>query len=102
MPPIQAELGYGNAVHHVMRVIAEHTQRKGSLPTPREINDLLTSDFFLPFANKPAHKEMRENARKLVFQYVNDHQDRAAADLGDRATRSSCTCRAWSSADAPT
>ena len=23
MPPIQAELGYGNAVHHVMRVIAE-------------------------------------------------------------------------------
>lgn len=75
MPPIQAELGYGNAVHHVMRVLAEHTQRKGSLPTPREINDLLTSDFFLPFANKAAHKEMRENARKLVFRYVNLHQD---------------------------
>ena len=75
MPPIQAELGYGNAVHHVMRVIAEHTQRKGALPTPREINDLLTSDFYLPFANKAAHKEMRENARKLVFRYVNHHQD---------------------------
>jgi DNA helicase-2/ATP-dependent DNA helicase PcrA len=75
MPPIQAELGYGNAVHHVMRVIAEHTQQKGGLPTPREINDLLTSDFFLPFANKAAHKEMRENARKLVFQYVNLHKD---------------------------
>lgn len=75
MPPIQAELGYGNAVHHVMRVIAEHTQRKGSLPTPREINDLLTSDFYLPFANKAAHKQMRENARKLVFRYVNEHQE---------------------------
>lgn len=77
MPPIQAELGYGNAVHHVMRVIAEHTQRKGSLPTPREINDLLTSDFYLPFANKAAHKQMRENARKLVFRYVNVEEHRS-------------------------
>jgi len=75
MPPIQAELGYGNAVHHVMRVIAEQTKTGGRLPTPREINDLLTNDFFLPFANKAAHKQMRENARKLVFKYVNDHQD---------------------------
>jgi len=75
MPPIQTELGYGNAVHHVMRVIAEHTQRAGRLPTPREINDLLSTDFFLPFANKAAHKEMREKARKLVFKYVSDHSD---------------------------
>lgn len=75
MPPIQVELGYGNAVHHVMRVIAEHTQQSGGLPSPREINDLLTTDFFLPFANKAAHKEMREKARKLVFKYVSDHKD---------------------------
>ncbi len=74
MPPIQAELGYGNAVHHVMRVIAEHTQDAGRLPSPREVNDLLNTDFFLPFANKPAHKEMREKARKLIFKYVNDNQ----------------------------
>ncbi len=75
MPPIQGEIGYGNAVHHVMRVIAEQTQDTGKLPTPRQINDLLNSDFFLPFANKPAHKEMRENARKLVFKYVSEHQE---------------------------
>lgn len=73
--PIQGEVGYGNAVHHVMRVIAEHTRATGALPTPRQINDLLTYEFYLPFANKPAHKQMRENARKLVFKYVNDHQD---------------------------
>lgn len=75
MPPIQAEIGYGNAVHHVIRVIAEHTQATGHLPTPKEVNDLLTTDFFLPFANKPAHKEMREKARKLVFKYVSEHQE---------------------------
>lgn len=75
MPPIKAELGYGNAVHHVMRVLAEHTQAAGQLPSPRVINDLLTSDFFLPFANKAAHKEMREKARRLVFKYVTDHKE---------------------------
>lgn len=75
MPPIQQEIGYGNAVHHVMRVLAEQTQATGVLPSPRQINTLLTSDFFLPFANKPAHKEMREKARALVFMYVNEHQD---------------------------
>jgi len=74
MPPMQAEIGYGNAVHHLMRVIAERTQAAGALPTPRQINDLLTSDFFLPFANKPAHKQMREKARRLVFRYVADYQ----------------------------
>lgn len=73
--PIQGEVGYGNAVHHIMRVIAEHTKANGVPPTPRQINDLLTSEFYLPFANKPAHKQMRENARKLVFKYVNDHRD---------------------------
>jgi DNA helicase-2/ATP-dependent DNA helicase PcrA len=75
MPPIQAELGYGNAVHHLMRVIAEHTQTVGRLPTAGEIDDFLTSGFYLPFANKPAHREMREKARKLVSKYVNEHEN---------------------------
>lgn len=74
MPPIQEEIGYGNAVHHVMRVLAERTQARGELPTPREINDLLTWAFYLPFANKPAHKKMQDQARKLVFKYVNEYQ----------------------------
>jgi DNA helicase-2/ATP-dependent DNA helicase PcrA len=75
MPPAKSELGYGNAVHHVMRVIAEHARATGALPTPRSINDLLTSDFFLPFANKAAHREMREKARLLIFKYVNEYKD---------------------------
>jgi DNA helicase-2/ATP-dependent DNA helicase PcrA len=75
MPAAKTELGYGNAVHHVMRVIADHAKATGKLPTPRQINDLLTSDFFLPFANKVAHREMRESARRLVFKYVNEFQE---------------------------
>ena len=52
-----------------------HAARRASCRRRGQINDLLTSDFFLPFANKAAHKEMREKARKLVFKYVNEHQD---------------------------
>lgn len=73
--PIQEELGYGNAVHHVLRVIAEQSRAKGEPPTPCQIDQLLTHEFYLPFANKPAHRQMREKARRLVFKYVNDHQD---------------------------
>lgn len=74
MPTIQAELGYGHAVHHVMRMIAERCRSSGKMPTPREINDILTSDFYLPYANKPAHKKMRERARALVFKYVAEYR----------------------------
>jgi DNA helicase-2/ATP-dependent DNA helicase PcrA len=72
--PIRGEVGYGNAVHHIMRMIAEQTKLSGVLPSSQQIEDLLTFEFFLPFANKPAHKTMRENARKLVFKYVDDYQ----------------------------
>lgn len=75
MPPVKSEIGYGNAVHHIMRVIAENARATGKLPSPKQINDLLTSEFFLPFANKPAHKEMREKARLLIFKYVSQHKD---------------------------
>lgn len=77
MPTIQSELGYGNAVHHTMRVLAERTQATGTVPTAQQVDQLLSSEFFLPYANKAGHREMREKARKLVMRYVKDH----ASDL---------------------
>ncbi|WP_380159875.1 ATP-dependent helicase [Kineococcus sp. R86509] len=73
MPTIQPELGYGNAVHHTMRVIAERTKATGEPPTVAQIDALLNSEFFLPYANKAGHKEMREKAQRLVQRYVRDH-----------------------------
>lgn len=75
MPAVKSEIGYGNAVHHIMRVISEYARATGAMPAPKAINELLASDFYLPFANKAAHKEMREKARQLVFKYVNENQD---------------------------
>lgn len=75
MPTIQPELGYGNAVHHLMRVLAEKTKATGTLPTSAQVTQLLDSDFFLPYANKAGHRQMKESARRLVDRYVADHPD---------------------------
>lgn len=73
MPPVQSEIGYGNAVHHVLRTISEHVKATGNVPDAATVDALMDSEFFLPFANKPAHKEMREKARKLIQTYVTDN-----------------------------
>jgi DNA helicase-2/ATP-dependent DNA helicase PcrA len=73
MPPVQAEIGYGNAVHHVLRTISEHVKATGAVPDAAAIDGLMDTEFFLPFANKPAHKEMREKARALIQAYVTDN-----------------------------
>lgn len=73
MPAIQQELGYGNAVHHTMRVLAERTQATGVAPTAQQVEQLLNSEFFMPYANKVSHREMREKARRLVMRYLTEY-----------------------------
>lgn len=75
LPPVRDELGYGNAVHHVMRVLAERTREEGAVPSASVIDDLIDTDFFLPFANKPAHRQMKQRARMLVQTYLDSHPD---------------------------
>jgi DNA helicase-2/ATP-dependent DNA helicase PcrA len=74
-PPLVAELGYGNAVHHIMRILSERAKASGKPPTDADVDHLLTEEFFLPFANKAAHREMREKARRLISTYLTQHQD---------------------------
>ena len=73
-PRLAQELGYGKAVHHVLRTIAERTKALGIAPTADELRSILDNSFFLPTANKPAHKQMKEAARRLVAEYVNKHE----------------------------
>lgn len=73
MPPVRSELGYGNAIHHVLRQVAEHARASGQTPRADFIDSLFDTDFFLPFANKAAHKQMRASARKMILTYVADH-----------------------------
>ncbi len=74
-PRLAPELGYGKAVHHVMRAVAEATRATGHVPTAAEVEAILNASFFLPTANKPAHRELRESARRLVSNYIDEHED---------------------------
>ena len=73
-PRLAPELGYGKAVHHLLRRIAEHTQTTGSIPTKDELDDMLDDHFFLPTANKAGHRKMKEAARRLIGNYVENHE----------------------------
>ncbi len=71
-PPLAPELGYGRAVHHVLRRLADHVRRYRRKPTPKELDRLFDDEFYLPAANRPAYAEMRKRARDLVDKYVTE------------------------------
>jgi DNA helicase-2/ATP-dependent DNA helicase PcrA len=73
-PRMAPELGYGKAVHHVMRSVAESTKTTGRVPTTAQIDEIMNASFFLPSANKAAHREMKTAARRLILTYANKHE----------------------------
>ena len=74
-PRLAPELGYGQAVHHVLRTVADQTRDRGVVPSEAEIDGILDASFFLPTANKPAHRQLKAAARRLVASYAEDHAD---------------------------
>ncbi len=74
-PRAAKEIGYGNAVHHVLRRIAEHTQATGQIPGAPAIRALFHKEFYLPLADKPAWDSMQARAEVLVANYLTDHAD---------------------------
>ena len=74
-PEIVAEIGYGNAVHHLMRVIAEESTRTGKVLSMKDVDRLMATDFFLPYANKAAADQMRERAKRIVRTYIDHYPD---------------------------
>ncbi len=69
------ELGYGKAIHHVLRLLSEAARETGRLPSTAEVDRLLDEEFFLPFANRPAFDQMRRAARRIVDRYLAEHQE---------------------------
>lgn len=74
-PFLAPELGYGKAVHHIMRAVAEHTLASGQPPDPAELDIMFDTGFFLPAASKPAHRQLKEAARRLVETYLARYED---------------------------
>ena len=74
-PRLAPELGYGRAVHHLLRRVAEQTQSVGAVPTERDVEQMLDNHFFLPAANKAAHRTMKDAAKVLIQSYIKNHED---------------------------
>lgn len=72
---IAPELGYGKAIHHVLRRVAETAKESGKIPTSEELEALVEEAFYLPLANKPAFDRMFQAGRRLVGTYVERHDD---------------------------
>lgn len=74
-PALAVEMGYGRAVHHLLRLIAEDVQATGRVPSRSAIEDLLEREFYLPFAPRRTFAELSKAARRLIDRYVADHRD---------------------------
>ena len=72
-PQLAPAIGYGKSIHHVMRVVANFTQATGSVPDSAFLNEILDREFFLPNANKVAHRQLKDSARKLVSKYITEY-----------------------------
>ena len=74
-PRLAPELGYGKAVHHVLRTLAEATRGSGAVPDATARQKILDDSFFLPTANKAAHRQLKLAAERLVDAYATQHED---------------------------
>lgn len=74
-PPLAPQLGYGKAVHHILREVAEHTQRRGHPPSAKQVEQLFDDHFVLPAASKAVHRDLKASARKLVDRYITEWAD---------------------------
>lgn len=72
---IAMELGYGRAVHHAIRRTAELAAESGVHPDEALIDACVDEDFFLPYANRPAHLKMRSAAKSSVKRYFSEHSE---------------------------
>ena len=74
-PQVQLELGYGKAVHQVLRIVAEETQERGEVPDRSEAEELVAGSFYVPYASAPAFQRMKASAIALVDRYLRSYED---------------------------
>ena len=74
-PELAVELGYGRAIHHVIRRVAETAKDTGSIPNEAEIGSLLGQELYLPFADIAGLQRMTLAAEKIVRRYVDEYTE---------------------------
>ena len=72
---LAVELGYGKAIHHVLRHVAETARDTGAVPEATKLARLVDDEFYLPFADHPGFVRMHAAAGTLVRRYVSEYKD---------------------------
>jgi len=75
LPPLAEELGYGKAIHHLLRLIAEERLATGQVPTWNDCLEFVRDGFFVPYADHPSFERMRASSMRLLKSYWTNHQD---------------------------
>ncbi|MBI4248511.1 MAG: ATP-dependent helicase [Elusimicrobia bacterium] len=69
------ELGYGKAIHHILRHVAEIVRATGKVPSRREAEKIVADKFYLPFADNPTFERMVKAASKVLGRYLDKHSE---------------------------
>ena len=72
---IVSQLGYGKAIHHVLRRIADDAKATGRIPSIDEALKLVESELYLPFANRTNAEVMTKAAARLIEKYLVSFRD---------------------------
>ncbi len=70
-----SELGFGRAIHHVLRRIADEARSTNRIPDLARVEQILEGDLYFPFANKSIEPLMKQKARAVIVRYLNNHRD---------------------------
>ncbi|MGH9482102.1 MAG: ATP-dependent helicase [Terriglobales bacterium] len=72
-PQLASEIGFGRAVHNVLRALADLARRQGRAPSRAQADRVLATEFYLPFANLPAFEKLKDASANLVHQYLRQY-----------------------------
>jgi DNA helicase-2/ATP-dependent DNA helicase PcrA len=64
------ELGYGKAVHHVMRHLGEFALQNQRAPDAGELDGIILRELYVPFANTASFENMHKSVLHLARRYL--------------------------------
>lgn len=73
-PGLVRELGYGKALHHIMRAIGNEV-RQGNVINTAIVENAIEEHFYLPYAPPATANAMKESATKKITKFIEDNID---------------------------
>ena len=74
-PPLAIALGYGKAIHHVLRRLLEYTIKHRKIPDNSYFKAIVGEEFYLPYATRTAFSKMKAKGTKIIWEYIHKFQE---------------------------